>query len=147
MIRVLIVGIGNPLRSDDGLGWRIAQELSLQHSGGDVQVVAAQQLTPEMAEVASRAELLLFLDATCNGSPGSLRCEEVASIGSPSRQSHELYPADILKLARELYGRCPPAWMLTIAGESFETGEAFSPAVLAAIPALWAQVKQFIDRA
>ncbi|HET6181813.1 MAG TPA: hypothetical protein VFE61_33145 [Candidatus Sulfotelmatobacter sp.] len=27
-IRLLVIGFGNPLRSDDALGWHVAQELS-----------------------------------------------------------------------------------------------------------------------
>ena len=147
MVRVLIVGFGNPLRSDDGLGWHVAQELSRTLSRGDVQVVAAQQLTPEIAELASRAERLLFVDAARNGTPGNLSCQQVAPTSSPGSYSHELTPAAILKLAKELYGRCPLAQVFTIAGESFETGETISPSVAAAIPTLIAQIKQSIDEA
>jgi len=145
MVRVLIVGFGNPLRSDDGLGWHVAQELSRQFLGSDVQVIATQQLTPEIAEAASRAERMLFIDAARDGSPGSLICKEVAPAAQPSRHSHDLSPAIVLKLAKELYGRCPRAHLLTIAGESFETGESMSPPVAAAIPALMAQIKQLVD--
>jgi hypothetical protein len=51
----------------------------------------------------------------------------------------------VLTLANELYGRRPPAHLLTIAGESFETGETMSPSVVAAIPDLIARIKQFVD--
>jgi hydrogenase maturation protease len=145
MSRVLIVGFGNPLRSDDGLGWHVALELSRKLSGSDVQVVAAHQLTPDLAEVASRAELVLFVDAACNKTPGTLNCEPIDPAASPGRYSHELSPGMVLTLANELYGRCPPAHLLTIAGESFETGETMSPSVVAAIPDLIARIKQFVD--
>ena len=61
MPRVLIVGFGNPLRSDDGLGWHAAQELSQEVSAPEVKVIGAHQLTPELAEEASAAELVLLL--------------------------------------------------------------------------------------
>jgi hydrogenase maturation protease len=145
MVRVLIVGFGNPLRSDDGLGWHIAQQLSRELSRDDVQIVAAHQLAPEIAEAASRAERILFVDAAQGGAPGSLTCEQVLPAAASNRYSHELSPAAVLKLAKKLYGRCPPAHLLTIAGESFETGETMSAPVIAAIPALMARIRNLID--
>jgi len=149
MIRFLIVGYGNPLRSDDAVGWHIAQELSRELScelpRDDVQVIATQQLTPEIAEVASRTEQVLFIDAARDGAPGSVKCEPILPASSTSRHSHELSPAAILKLAKDLYGRYPTAQLLTIVGESFETGETMSPSVLAAVPTAMAQVRRLVD--
>jgi Ni,Fe-hydrogenase maturation factor len=58
--------------------------------------------------------------------------------------THELNPAGVLTLAQELYGHCPQAYLLTIAGESFETGDAMSASVIAAIPELMARIRQFL---
>jgi hydrogenase maturation protease len=147
MLRVLIVGFGNPLRSDDGLGWLVAKQLSGDLARDDVQVFAAYQLTPEFAELASRSERMLFIDASCTGAPGTLNCKRIVPAAPSSQFSHELTPAAILKLAEELYGRCPVAYLLTVAGESFETGEHLSPAVVAAIPALVEQIRELIEDA
>lgn len=146
MPRILIVGFGNPLRSDDGLGWHVAQQLSRQLASSDIQVIATPQLTPEMAEFASNAEQILFIDASRNGTPGAVRCEPVAPERALSSHSHDLSPAAVLKLARDLYGRCPPGYLLTIAGESFDTGESMSPSVMEAIPALLGQVSRILGR-
>jgi len=149
MVRILIVGIGNPLRSDDGLGWHVARELLRELARGlandDIQVVATQQLTPEISDMASGAELVLFIDAARSGNPGTLKCERITPAAPASRHSHDLSPAGILKLAQELYGRCPSAYILTVAGESFATGDTLSATATAAIPALKAQIWDFID--
>jgi hydrogenase maturation protease len=145
MARVLIVGFGNPLRCDDGVGWHVAQRLSGELSRTDVQVVARQQLAPEIADFASRAERVLFVDAARSGKPGSLLCRKVTPADPPETYSHELSPAAVLKMAEELYGRCPPAFLLTTAGENFETGDAMSAAVCSAIPILLERIKEFID--
>jgi len=146
MARALIVGFGNPLRSDDGLGWHIAQQLARDLSPSNVEVIATQQLTPEISEAVSRAEQVLFVDAANTGEPGTLQCEQLLPSASPSRHSHDLSPALILMMANELYGCCPPAYLLTIAGDSFEAGNTMSPAVIAAIPAMIAEIKGRIDR-
>ena len=145
MARILIIGFGNPLRSDDGLGWHVAQLLSRELNRADVQVIAAHQLTPELAESASHAERLIFVDASRTGKPGTQTCQPVTPGVSLNRHSHDLSPSAVLELARELYGRFPLAHLLTITGASFETGETMSPAVIAAIPALVAQVRHLID--
>jgi len=147
MARILIVGIGNPLRSDDGLGWHVAHELSRELLRDDVQVIATQQLTPEISDSVSRAELVLFIDAAQSGEPGTLRCEQIVPAGAPGRHSHSLSPATVLGMAQELYGRCPPAHLLTIAAESFATGDTLSASVSAAVPALKANVCSLIGAA
>ena len=145
MARVLIVGYGNPLRSDDGLGWHVAQELSRELRREDVQIVAVHQLAPEIAEAVSRAEHVLFVDAARDGAPGSLGCAQVSPAAASNRYTHELSPAIVLKLAKELYGKSPQAHLLTITGESFETGETMSAPVVAAIPALMARIRSLMN--
>jgi len=146
MARILIVGVGNPLRSDDGLGWHVARELSREVLDDEIHVIATQQLTPEISDFASHAQQVLFIDAAHGGKPGTFKCERIMPSAAPSRHSHDLSPAGILQLAQELYGRCPPAYLLTIAGESFATGDALSAAVAASVPALKAQICHFMDR-
>ena len=148
MSRVLIVGIGNPLRSDDGLGWQAAQELLREALDGDVQVVATQQLTPEISELASKAARVVFIDAARNGKPGTMRCDLITLPVSPSsRHSHDLSPAGLLKMAQDLYGRCAQGYLLTIAGDCFDTGDTLSAAVAAALPALKERIRLLIDLA
>ena len=146
MLRLLIIGVGNPLRSDDGLGLHVVNELSREPLPDDIQIIATQQLTPELSDFASHAQQVLFIDAAHGGRPGTFKCEQILPSATPGRHSHDMSPAGILKLAQELYGRCPPAYLLTIAGESFAAGDALSAAVVASIPALKAQICHFMDR-
>jgi Ni,Fe-hydrogenase maturation factor len=56
--------------------------------------------------------------------------------GSPEHNTHHLGAAELLALGRELYNSLPrEALQLTIGAGSIEFGEAFSPAVTAALPA------------
>ena len=74
MPRVLIIAYGNPLRSDDGVGWIVAEELRRRLASPEVEVLQLQQLLPEVAESVSRAETVIFVDASCDGEPGGMRC-------------------------------------------------------------------------
>jgi len=144
MARILIIGIGNNLRSDDGVGWHVAQELSGQLSASDVNVIATQQLMPEIAETISRAEVVLFVDATHAGEPGGVRGQRVAPANGSRRDSHHLSPSGVLRLAEEIYQRYPQAFLLTVTGESFAMGERLSQAVSDALPAVRREIERFV---
>ena len=71
-IHPLIIGIGNPLRSDDGLGWVVAEQLS---HGCDLvcDIHTVHQLTPELAQWMAAVNLVVMIDASYEGEPGELR--------------------------------------------------------------------------
>ena len=117
--KVLILGFGNPLRGDDGFGWKAAERLSALVDDPLVDIRALHQLTPELAEPVSQAGYAIFIDASCEGSPGELRMQalEAAPAGL---FTHQLTPAAMLALALDLYGRAPEAVLFASAGESFE---------------------------
>ena len=145
MSQIVIIGIGNILRSDDGVGYRLATDILADLRGNEVHVVATQQLTPEISEIVSHAERVLFVDAATTGQPGTLRCRQILSGTTSSRHSHKLSPAGVLKLAQDLYQRCPPAYLLTIAAQSFSTGDCLSPRVAAALAPAKAEIVRFIE--
>jgi len=76
----LIIGYGNLLRGDDAVGCRVAYKLDqLFQDDPDVEVIASQQLTPEMAEDVARSNFVLFLDAATGEKPGTLRRTRLAT--------------------------------------------------------------------
>lgn len=144
MVRVLILGYGNPLRSDDGVGWQAAVELFRSLRAPDVEVLPCHQLTPDLAEPMSHAETVLFLDVTREGRAGEVRCEPIQAREDNPSFSHHVTPDSLLAMARDLYGAFPQAWMLTICGRCFDPGEALSAEVEAALPRLKARVRELI---
>lgn len=134
MPRVLIVACGNPLRCDDGLAWRAVEELHRRHLPQDVEIIAQHQLTPELASPVSQVERVLFLDAASHGQPGELRCEPVLPLHAPRAFTHNFSAAGILSLSQELYGKAPPAYIVSVGGECFDHGETISATVEAALP-------------
>jgi len=144
MARVLVVGYGNPLRCDDGLGWQVAVELFRANRSPDVEVLPCHQLTPELAASVSRFETVLFIDIARHGCPGEFLCEEVRPQSAPPPLTHDLSPAALLDMSSELYGTCPRAFLLTICGESFEPGESLSPCVCSQMQQLRARLRELI---
>lgn len=147
MARVLVLGYGNPLRSDDGLGWRVAVELFRANASPDVLVLPCHQLTPDLAETASLVETVIFVDCSHKGEPGKIHSEEVRSQSGPASFTHDLSAAALLDLAAELFGVCPRAYLFTICGECFDPGENFSPSVSSCIPGLKAMIRRQIEDA
>ncbi len=143
MSRILIIGWGNPLRGDDGVGWRAAERLAETLKAHDVTVRVSHQLMPEFAEDVSRAEFVVFIDASCDNSPGEVRFERVEPDQAPSAAfSHQLSPPGLLGMAARLYGSCPEACFFSVGARSFEYGEKLSPEVESALPALLIEVEK-----
>lgn len=147
MIPVLIIGYGNPLRSDDGIGWRAAQALTDIWPEDQVRVEAAHQLLPEMADWLGDAEHVLFIDACWDSVPGRIRSRSIQpDTERTTSMTHHFSPQGLLADARHLFRHCPEAVLMSVGGGSFEHGEALSKNVEAAFPDLLAQVKSRVKK-
>jgi len=131
----LVIGIGNPLRQDDGLGWYVVRALERTPTPG-ARLRACHQLTPELAEMVSRARRVVFVDARADGTPGAVECRRLtpASTGTAWSLSHAFDPATLLACARDLYASCPPSALVSVVGEEFDAGEGLSPRLDAVLP-------------
>lgn len=141
----LVLGYGNPLRGDDGVGWQaailVARELE-----NTVDVLARHQLTPELAETLSEVDRVIFIDAACEGAPGEVCCRQLTSQWRSGQSfTHHVAPADLLAMSQALYGHAPTGYLVTVNGASFGYTEALSPAVSAALPQVLAQVKEIVQ--
>lgn len=145
MERVLVIGYGNPLRSDDGMAWRAAERLR-QQLPETSRVMCVQQLTPEIAEDVALAEVVIFLDACSTGEPGRVRCETVRPQPDELRFSHHLTPSEVLTLSEALYSAKPRAFLVSIRGEYFDHGESLSPLVLDAMPQVVSRVVSLVKQ-
>ncbi len=136
---VLVLACGNPLREDDGVGWRLAEALDLPNA--DVREV--QQLGLELVEEVGAADSVVFLDARSGGEPGRVVLETVTPnpIGP---FTHAFSPEALLFCAGRLFGRAPPALRLTVAGERFGHGEGLSEKVERALPDAVRQLREVL---
>ena len=145
MPNILVIGYGNELRSDDGLGPKIAAAIEQEHMAG-VQVITAHQLTPELAEPISAADAVIFIDAAIQrldrvkgeGLDPSVvvRVLSPGGVGSPEAQfrAHGNTPELLMGLAVRLFGKCPPGWSITVPAADFGFGETLSASAQAAVP-------------
>jgi hydrogenase maturation protease len=135
---VLVIGYGNPLRGDDGAGWRAAEMLAEDPRAGGARVLALHQLTPELAEDVSQASLVVLVDASAEpGMPGTVSSFTLG--GDPVSTnvfSHHVDPAGLRGLATALYGQAPPVVQVSIRVDQVEVGTELSDRVGAAMPKL-----------
>ncbi|HXX77183.1 MAG TPA: hydrogenase maturation protease [Ktedonobacteraceae bacterium] len=141
-LQPLIIGIGNPLRSDDGLGWAVTEQLFRDCiTGYDIQTV--HQLTPELAQSMATAHLVVMIDASREGKPGEM---SIRLLSLPAQQSsastHFTTPEELVLLTSAVYGQCPPVILVTLVGEDFSIGERLSSTVAANIPIVSMAVRQ-----
>jgi hydrogenase maturation protease len=133
--RKLVIGYGNPLRGDDGLGWEIAGRLAASIADESIAIMAVHQLTPELAEPVSKAEMVIFVDASYEGQPGTWKCDKVEPAPPTADPlGHHFSIAGLLAYARAIYSASPEAFMVSVAAETFECRDALSPSVALALP-------------
>ena len=140
MTRALILAYGNPLRGDDGIAWRAAEALQLTLRREPARILCTQQLTPELAEAAAGAEIVIFLDAAIDGRDGEVSCRAVSAQSTPVRFSHHLTPEQILALSKQLYSVTPGGFLITAHTRSFDHGSTLSAVADAMIPSIIEQV-------
>jgi len=145
--RALVIGYGNPLRGDDGVGWHAARRLASLLREEDAEVLACHQLNLEIAEQISQASLTIFIDARWGGAPGKVLFQPVKPDPlSACAFSHHLAPSALLACAQGLYGTCPEAVLISVDGAFFGYEEGLSPPVLSALPALLDRVQELAAR-
>lgn len=147
MNRALVLACGNDLRGDDGAALQVAKCLRNGLCEPDTCICAEQQWTPEMAEPISKAEVVIFLDASASLSPGEIACRQLQpEAGGATTFTHETSPEGLLSLAEELYGVHPErAFLITVGGAAFDLGKGLSKPVRQAIPHAIERVKALLS--
>jgi hydrogenase maturation protease len=123
--KVLLIGYGNTLRGDDGVGPFVVSEVARRHADR-FRACVVQQLTPELCTILAEHEAVIFVDASdkCDGDACRLVPVEIG--GSTGWGTHLSSPPSLLALTEELYGSRPRAWWLLVPGEDFRLGEGLS---------------------
>ena len=122
---ILVIGYGNTLRRDDGVGPSVAEAVAALALPG-VRTLACPLLTPELAEPVSQARVVIFVDAAVDA-PREVQLRTLAPADSSQIMAHAASPATLLALARDVFGHAPEAWLITVPVEDLGIGDEFSP--------------------
>lgn len=154
----LVIGIGNPLRGDDGVGWWLARQARGAERAPLVRLVP--QITPELALEVAAARRVLVVDAWCDAkrdasceAGAGARAEAVptlwplqpggAEVGVGG--GHGLDPGGLVALAALFGGDPPPAWLLLVPAYAFPHGTMFSEAMRRQLPVAQALLCQWLE--
>lgn len=130
---MLVIGVGNVYRRDDGAGIMAARALRAQAPAGIV-VREESGEGASLIEAWQDASEVVVVDATRSGSAaGTIHCLEASRQILPARffhySTHAFSVAEAVELARAL-GRLPRRLLVYgIEGKDFESGEGLSPEV------------------
>jgi hydrogenase maturation protease len=130
---IVIIGVGNELRSDDALGILLARELRWLVPSG-VRVLEASGEGAALIDLWSGATDLILIDAVrSTAAPGTLHEVDLSVENIPrsvgARSSHAFGVAEAVATAREL-GLLPPhVRLFGVEGENFSPGTEVSSSV------------------
>lgn len=142
--KFLVIGYGNTLRSDDGAGVRVAEEVAARKIGG-VTSLAVHQLTPELAEPVAAAELAIFVDARLSEDGREIAVSPLQPSSKALPAGHTTDPPSLLTLAQSLYGHRPRAWLVTVPAVDLSIGEGISATTARCIEAACRRIIQILE--
>lgn len=131
----IVIGLGNRLRGDDGIGLEVARALAARRP--DLEVVEHDREPLDLIELWAGAGSTIVVDAVAGDAPGRIHhLDASAGTGCWRRRapssSHALDVGQVIELAG-LLGRLPPHLeVIAIEGRSFGVGSAPAAEVRAA---------------
>lgn len=138
-MNTVVMGFGNPLRRDDGVGYWLAQELQAR---GYNALPFLQALPEQVYELAS-AERVVLIDADLSLPAGGLSWRPVV-LSASLELNHGLEPQGLLTLAQALLGRFPIGYAFSVGIADWDYGEGFSPQVQAVLPLALMELERFL---
>ena len=140
--KLLLIGLGNPILGDDGVGWKVAEAIAAQQIAGleiDFQAGGGLSLMERLVGY-DRAILIDALD-TGQVAKGTVRVFALETLLNPFwghlGSAHETNLLTALEMGRRL-GAHLPAQVLVVGIETpdvYDFSDTLSPALAAAVPA------------
>ncbi len=150
-MKTLVLGIGNTLLSDEGVGVHILRHLCVSPLPDGVELLDGGTLSFTLAGPIEVAESLIVVDAAnLNAHPGTWRLFEGEAMdaflmGNRHSSAHEVGLIDLRAIA-VLVGHWPTRRaMVAIQPQSVDWGESPSASVAAAIPPACAAIRNLIE--
>lgn len=147
--KVLILGLGNLLMSDDGIGLRVTEGLKQKKWPPGVVILEVGTSVIQYLKEISRTRKLIAVDAVrAGGKPGSiyrLTLDELAD--APGQfESHSFSLLQVIQLARYITGMPADIVIYGMEPGQLGPGTQISPVVQSALPKLIDQVTRDIER-
>jgi hydrogenase maturation protease len=137
---VLVAGVGNAMRRDDGAGVEVARRLRAAGAPAGVDVYAEEGEPVALLDRFAGRDAVVLVDTMRSGAPaGTIRRLDATDEALPlvgSTSTHAIGLAASIELARTL-GRLPARVVVyAVEGGCYDAGRGLSGPVAAAVPAL-----------
>ncbi len=134
MSRFLIVGYGNTLRGDDGLGPYVVENLEPEQLPPGTRCLCLPQLDICLVAQLPRADVALFVDARQDDDGALIRVDRIGSTAMPdnTHSSHSMGLPILIGLTEQCYGTSPSCYLIQPKGVDFSICETLSEAALGA---------------
>ncbi len=142
-MNTLVVGLGNPILGDDGIGWQIAEELQRSREiPSEVTIECLAMGGISLMEALINYDRAILIDAIVTGhepvgSVNQYKLEDLPNLTSGHMSSaHDTSLVDALSLGKSLGARLPEdITIVTVeAKKVYEFSEEMTPAVAGAVP-------------
>ena len=139
-----MIGVGNILRTDDGIGAYISNQIeNLRLSGVDCLIV--QQLQVELIEDLLHYQTIIIADASLGDSEVDLSPLNRLDAGMAS--SHQIDAGMLFSVAKNIYQKDLDMYICAVKGEDFSIGDKITTAVLARANTAVELIRNFIASA
>ena len=146
-----VIGIGNPLMGDDGIGISVIERLQKESLPASVELVDGGCGGLTLLPLFDGCERLIIIDAADFGAPvGSIRMLDNRELDQlptplPHQSSHNFGLVDALRTAEKL-GSLPPLTLFLLQVASCRPQLGLSKPVKKALPGLIKSLRRAIDR-
>lgn len=150
MSKVLVLGVGNLLLKDEGVGVHVAHELMKMELPPQVEVIDAGTAALDMSHIISEADRLIVVDALKGGhEPGAIyrvRPEDLTI--TPAEFNVSLHQSNLIEtlMMIEQIGRRPPTIIIGVEPKEITWDLELSPEIRARLPQVIQLVLEEISR-
>ncbi len=138
----LVIGVGNPDRGDDGVGWRVIDLLA-----DDVPTFRCRGDASTLMDAWADTSEVIVVDAMSSGAlPGTVRIGAAGTVSDSPTSSHGFGLAQAIALAGALGSLPSHLTVIGIEGGCFEHGSPLSGAVEEAAQSVAATIRECTER-
>lgn len=116
---MLVIGVGNDLRRDDGVGRVVASTIEAMELPG-VSVMTRSQLVPELVEAMAGSDRVVVVDASIGSTSITTR---LVAAGTDTAMTHHGSPESLVSLARTIGLELPDVYVVGVPAADLGLGE------------------------
>jgi hydrogenase maturation protease len=141
-LAVLVIGVGNSLRGDDGAGVEVVRRLREPAGQGGIEVGEQPCEPTDLLHAWQGRDAVVLVDTMCSGAPpGTIRRFDASNEPLPARSrgsasTHAFGLDQAIELGRALHRLPRRVIVFAVEGRTFEAGAQLSDEVEAVAPAL-----------